>query len=213
MTAINQLPVTRWSLIAQCGIIASFYLLLYGTLLRGLFAESYSSWIYSYGVLVPAIAGYFAWRKISDLKAIPVAPTLWGCALLLVAVVLYLIGELLADNFAMRISMVLTLAALTQIIFGNHVLKVLAFPLSYLLLMIPIPYLFVKEVINWLMFFDAAQAAKIVQLFGVPVFLESNFIHLPNIVLEVADVCSGIASSRSRFLAWRMPTCSRFHLY
>ena len=90
--------------------------------------------------------------------------------------------------------MVLTLGALTQIIFGTYAAQALAFPLSYLFLMIPIPYLFVNEVINWLMFFDAAQAAKIVQLFGVPVFLESNFIHLPNIVLEVADSCSGIAS-------------------
>ena len=87
MTAINQLQATRWSLIAQCGIIASFYLLLYGAVIYGLFAESYSSWMYSYGVLVPAIACYLAWRKISELKAIPLVPTLWGCALLLVAVV------------------------------------------------------------------------------------------------------------------------------
>ena len=194
MTAINQLHTTSWSLIAQCGVTASFYLLLYGTLLRGLFAESYSSHIYSYGVLVPAIASYLAWRKTSELKVVSVVPTLWGCFLLLVAVVLYLIGELLADTFPTRISMVLTLCALTQIIFGTHMLKLLAFPLSYLFLMIPVPYLFVNEIVKWLMFFDAAQAAKIVQLFGVPVFLEENFIHLPNIVLEVADSCSGIAS-------------------
>ena len=39
MIAINQLYSTRWSLIAQCGIIASFIYYFYGTLLRGLFAE------------------------------------------------------------------------------------------------------------------------------------------------------------------------------
>jgi EpsI family protein len=44
------------------------------------------------------------------------------------------------------------------------------------------------------MFFDAAQAAKLLQAMGIPVFLDSNLLHLPNIVLEVADVCSGIAS-------------------
>jgi hypothetical protein len=103
MTAINQLHTTRWSLIAQCGIIASFYLLLYGTILRGLFAESYSSHIYSYGILVPAIAGYFTWRKISELKAISFVPTLWGCVLLLVAVVLYLNADYLWHLYAQAV--------------------------------------------------------------------------------------------------------------
>ncbi len=37
-------------------------------------------------------------------------------------------------------------------------------------------------------------AANVLQLLGVPVYNESYFLHLPNMTLEVADVCSGVSS-------------------
>lgn len=186
--------VNRVSLTVQSAVAASLYLAFYGGLLPGLFSEWYNSSIYSYGFLVPVIAVYLAWLKIPEIRSIRIDPTLWGVLPLLVSLALYFVGELLSDDFVMRISMVLSLISIAQIILGTRVVKVLAFPFSYLTLMIPIPYFFVKEVVNWLMFFDASQAAKIVQSFGLPVFIDSNYIHLPNIVLEVADVCSGITS-------------------
>ena len=51
-----------------------------------------------------------------------------------------------------------------------------------------------KEVAYQLRFFDASLAANAVQLLGVPVYRETYFLHLPNISLEVADMCAGLAS-------------------
>ena len=66
--------------------------------------------------------------------------------------------------------------------------------------MIPVPYVLVNTIVNYLMFFDAKHAATILQLLGIPVYLDSNFLHLPNITLEVADVCSGISSLFALFV-------------
>ncbi len=186
--------------VSQCAIVGILFLLLYGTLLPGLMSDWYTNSIYSYGFFVPVVSCYFIWRKTAELKTIPIVSTLWGCAPLVMTVALYLFGQVVADTFVMRISMVLALVALTQMIFGNYYLKALAFPLFYLFFMIPFPYLLVKEAVNVLMFFDAAQSAKVLQILGIPIFLESNFLHLPNITLEVADVCSGISSVFALFV-------------
>ena len=66
--------------------------------------------------------------------------------------------------------------------------------------MIPFPYVLVNTIVNYLMFFDAKHAATILQLLGIPIYLDSNFLHLPNITLEVADGCSGIKSIFALFV-------------
>jgi EpsI family protein len=60
--------------------------------------------------------------------------------------------------------------------------------------MVPFPYVFVKEVAYYLRFFNAAIADWFLRTIGIPVFREAYFLHLPNITLEVADLCSGISS-------------------
>ena len=94
----------------------------------------------------------------------------------------------------MRLSMILALASTVYLLLGREYFKVLWFPLFYLLLMIPAPYVLIKDLTVHLRYLDAKHAATILQLLGVPVFVEAYFIHIPNMTLEVADVCSGVSS-------------------
>jgi len=90
--------------------------------------------------------------------------------------------------------MILALGSITYLFFGREFFKALRFPFFYLFLMIPVPYVLIKELTYHLRYLDAAHAAHILELLGIPVFVETYFIHLPNMQLEVADVCSGISS-------------------
>ncbi len=97
----------------------------------------------------------------------------------------------------MRLSMILALASTVYLLLGTEYFKVLWFPLFYLLLMIPAPYtVLIKDLTGGHLRYmnDSKHAATILQLLGVPVLVEAYFIHIPNMTLEVADVCSGVSS-------------------
>ena len=68
------------------------------------------------------------------------------------------------------------------------------FAFAYLILMVPLPYLLYDAVAFPLRLVAAEIAAWGIRLFGIPVYLEGNVIHLPNITLNIVDACSGIRS-------------------
>ena len=67
-------------------------------------------------------------------------------------------------------------------------------PLFYLALMIPVPYVLLKDITYHLRYTDAVHAANVLQLLGVPVYNESYFLPSSKYDAEVADVCSGVSS-------------------
>jgi EpsI family protein len=190
---------SKLSLLYPCGILGILYCFLCGPLLPGLLADWHTE-NYAYGALVPLIAGYLIWQKSDALEMSPLKPTFLGCIPLVISVTMFLLGQLAADVFIMRTALVLALAALTQVIFGNHYLFRLAFPLLYLFLMVPLPYTFVSTLTHALMFSDAILAVNIVGALGIPVYLDANVLYLPNITLIIADVCSGISSVLALFV-------------
>jgi EpsI family protein len=180
--------------VCQVGIVVFLYLFVFASLIPDLVTEWYEHENFSYAFLVPLISLYLLWQDRDSLRTIPVIPTSWGAISLLAALLLSLTGKVSGDVFTMRVSMVLALGGLVHLFMGTRFFKAVLFPVGYLLLMIPPPYVIVKEVSYYLRMLDAFWAAELVQLFGVPVYRDAYFLHLPNITLEVADVCSGIAS-------------------
>lgn len=181
-------------LFLQGTAIVTLYLLIYGPLFPALVQDWYEHENFSYGFLIPFIFLYLLWQKREALRDLSVNASPWGALSLLAAVAIGLTGRIIGDSFTMRLSMVLALGGLVHLLLGKRYLKIMLFPLAYLLLMIPPPYLIVKEVSYYLRFFDAVLATSALQTLGVPVYQDSYFLHLPNITLEVADVCSGISS-------------------
>lgn len=174
--------------------IAIPFTLLYGHLLPELVGEWYESSTFSYAFLIPFIAGYLLWLRGAELKVIRHCPTVQGAYPVLFAVILGLMGRAVGDSFTMRASMILALGSSIYLLLGRSFFKAVLFPFLYLGLMIPVPYVITKELVYHLRFFDATIAANALQMLGIPVYREAYFLHLPNITLEVADVCSGIAS-------------------
>jgi exosortase len=72
--------------------------------------------------------------------------------------------------------------------------KRLAFPFAYLVFMVPLPYVIYDSVAFPLRLIAASLAGGILHEMGTPALVEGNVIHLPYIVLNVVDACSGIRS-------------------
>lgn len=194
-TAQNRiLAGASYSLLIQAGMVGTLALFFHVPVIRPLVVEWYEHENFSYGFLIPFIFAYLVLQRRGELLRQPMVPALWGVILLIASISVGLIGAALGEPFLSRLSMVATLAALVSVIAGWKIFRLLIFPLAYLLLMVPPPYVIVKQVSYYLKMIDAAVATEVLQLIGVPVYRDFYYLNLPNITLEVADVCSGIAS-------------------
>jgi EpsI family protein len=174
--------------------VAGACIAFYAPMFPGLIKEWYEHENFSYGFLIPFIFGYLLWQQRDIFRNPSFAPRGWGAASFCFSLVLGLTGKILGEPFIYRLSFVLAIASLFHLFWGAHALRRAAFPLAFLLLMVPPPYPIVKEVSYYLRMSDAWIAQNIAQALGVPVYRDGHMLQLPNITLEVADVCSGIAS-------------------
>ncbi len=191
---IRSLAGVSYSLLIQVGTLGALAIFFYAPVMRPLVVEWYEHENFSYGFLIPFIFGYLVLQRRSELLRLRVVPVLWGVALLIVSISVGLVGDALGEPFLSRLSLVGTLAALVNVVAGWRIFRLLTFPLAYLFLMVPPPYVIVKQVSYYLKMFDAVVATAVLQLIRVPVYREFYYLNLPNITLEIADVCSGIAS-------------------
>lgn len=149
----------------------------------------------SHGYLVPLVALWAASGKRKALAALPRDRDLRGILLLGLAFVLYLVGVGTSLITLEGLAVVVGVAAAILYLRGPRWLGALAFPVSYLLFMIPLPDVIVSPAIVKLQLFVSSMGVGILQLAGVPVYRDGNVIELPDEAsLFVADACSGITS-------------------
>jgi EpsI family protein len=148
---------------------------------------------YSYGFAVPLISGYIAWDRWSDVKAACSSPDYgWGVALLLVGVTMLTVGHLGALMSLEGASLLPTLAGLVLLLGGRHVLRVVWFPLTYLLLMLPVwSYLF-RSLEPPSQHLSATIGTRLLAASGLPALQQGTSIILSSVSLEVMPECSGI---------------------
>jgi exosortase len=105
-----------------------------------------------------------------------------------------LAGQLGAELFLTRVSLIGVLAGAVLYLYGWEHLRVVWFPLAFLLLMIPLPAIIFNQVAFPLQLVASRFGEAVLRLFDVPVLREGNVITLANTQLEVAEACSGIRS-------------------
>jgi exosortase len=74
------------------------------------------------------------------------------------------------------------------------VFRLLAFPLLFLFLMVPLPQSLVNVIAFPLQLVAADLAVNVLYQLGIPALREGNIIHLANAQLFVAEACSGLRS-------------------
>ncbi len=149
---------------------------------------------YSHGFLIAPLALYFAWERRRLLARAPVAPSWWGVLPLALGALSLAIGRLGVELMSMRVAFVLTLQGIVLLMLGRHVFRVLAFPLLFLFLMVPLPQSLVNVITFPLQLIATDLAVEGLYQLGIPALREGNIIHLAHHPLMVAEACSGLRS-------------------
>lgn len=152
---------------------------------------------YSHGFLIPFIAGYMVWQRSHRIADARTYTSHWGLVVILAGMGLHIVGNVGAELFTMRVSLIVTLWGLVLFLLGGPVTRMVAIPLIYLIFMVPIPAIIWNKIAFPLQLFAAALSTKVVALIGIPIYREGNILHLANTTLEVVDACSGLRSLTS----------------
>jgi exosortase len=174
---------------------------LYAAIIPDLASDWWTEEASSYGMLVPPIALYIAYQRRQVTFAVPAQPDLRGLGLLSVACFVFLLGQLSAEFFLARISLVLLLGGIAWTFWGFRRFRTLVFPLVLLGTMVPLPAIVFNTLAAPLQLFASRIATDLAQMFGVSIYRDGNVIHLATTSLGVAEACSGLNSLSSLVVA------------
>lgn len=182
----------------RAGLVLLVFVGLLGTLYWRILPNLVQQWWddanYSHGFLVPFFGGYLVWTRRQRLTGLSLEGSWIGLPALVVGIGMLILGDIGAELFLSRSSLIVILAGLILFHLGPAVLRHLAFPLAFLLFMVPLPAILFYAVTFPLQNLAAENAAWTLDLLGVPVLLDGNVLHLSQISLGVTEACSGVRS-------------------
>ena len=115
----------------------------------------------------------------------PARPHLAGLGLIAGSLLIYLAGIAGAELFLTRVSLIGVVAGVVLFLFGTRHLRILAFPIAFLLLMVPLPAIVFNQVAFPLQLLASQMGEGVIAAAGVPVLRDGNVLHLPSRSLEV----------------------------
>jgi len=186
-------PLRNRSVVIAC-LLAAGVLWLYGGILSSLARQWASDDNYSHGFFVVPLALFFIWERRRALAIAPSRPSVAGLILIGGSLLVLLAGLLGAELFLSRVSLIGVLAGITLFVWGRDHLRILAFPLAFLLLMVPLPAIIFNQLALPLQLLASRAGESVLSLAGIPVLREGNILQLPTRTFEVAEACSGIRS-------------------
>jgi exosortase len=179
-----------WALLGVCAAAAW----LYADVIQKLVNDWAHDDNYSHGFLIPPLAGYFIWERRDRLARAVLRPSAWGIGVVVASLGVLVAGILGAEYFLSRVSLIGVMAGSVLFLAGWQHLRIVAFPLAFLLLMIPLPAIVFNQIAFPLQIFASRFGTEVLQVCAVPVLREGNVIVLASTKLEVAEACSGIRS-------------------
>jgi exosortase A len=144
---------------------------------------------YQYAFLIPPLTLWMAFNLRHEVRANPPVPSLWGVLATAGLVFLWYAGYLLEINLVQHFALVALFPALVLACWGWRALWVLAFPLTYLVVL-AVPW--GDGLVGPLQDITAHFAVRALELTGTPVLMNGREIVTPAAVWMVADACSGV---------------------
>jgi exosortase len=183
-----------WRLVLWCLILASLTLIIYASTLKALTLQWWSDPDYGHGFFVPLFSGYVLWHESRRWTKVEIKPSNFGFVAMLGAIGLLLFGSLGAELFTSRLSLLVLIAGMILFLSGWQMLRLVSFPLGYLIWMIPMPVVIYNQITFPLQLIASRMATSWLELAQVPVLRDGNILVMSNYSLEVVEACSGIRS-------------------
>lgn len=153
-----------------------------------------SVWHHAHGLLIPPIVGYFCWLELRRYQHVPSTASMWGFVFFVPALAMLAVDAGLHTQLLSAVSLVLVLPGLSLLFFGVTRTRAIAFPLAFLLFMLPIPLYLTEGLHMALRRIAAVAVAAVLPWVGIPVYADGTTLHIANATLEVADACSGFST-------------------
>jgi exosortase len=192
-------PEKNKDYLAAFGVVLVAILIAYWGVLYELVRAWYTDDNYSHGFFIVPLSAYFAWERRAAFASLPIKSSAFGLVVVAVSLFLFIGGTLGAELFLSRVSVIGVLTGTILYLFGWQRLKVLFFPLAFLLLMVPLPAIIFNKIAFPLQLLASNVGEYTVSSLDIPILREGNVLILANAQLEVAEACSGIRSLVSLF--------------
>jgi exosortase len=175
--------------------------IMYAPVLNSLARQWWNDPNYGHGAFVPLFAGYVLWGERDRLGALPSSRNNFGFAIMIFAIGLRILGTLGAELFTTRLSLVILISGMILFLAGWPALRLMAFPIGYLVFMIPLPAIVYYQLTLPLQLWASELGAIGLVGLGIHTVRQGNLLILPNCTLNVVEACSGIRSLLSLLAA------------
>ena len=179
-------------------VVAEWFPALLGLVL--LFVPTYvdlarSLWIsedQAHGPIILGVALFFFWQQRRKINELPAAPAKAGWPVFIFGLLIYILGRS-QDILLFEVgSQIPILAGLLLIFRGTSALKLLWFPLFFMLFMIPLPGTLVDAVTMPMKMAVSYVAENTLFIVGYPIARSGVVLQIGQYQLLVADACAGL---------------------
>ena len=149
---------------------------------------------YSHGPIIPLISAFLFLREMRKVPpaAGPVRDRWPGVVVVLFALTLGVLGNLVRIPDIVTYAMIAWAAGLILVCFGFR-RGILFWPaVIHLFFMLPLPQFVYWQISTYLQTISSQLGVGVLQVVGIPVFLDGNIIDLGIYKLQVAEACSGL---------------------
>jgi len=147
---------------------------------------------YGYGFLTVALVPLLLWRRWRLIVAAS-AGTKWpGLAIVITAQLCTVLAALGESYYIEQVALIVSLLGIGLAVFGTGAFRIFM-PLTLLLLLtIPLPYTLQAILTIKLQMLSTNLGVALIQLVGLPVYVEGNIVDLGTYKIQVAEACSGL---------------------
>jgi exosortase D (VPLPA-CTERM-specific) len=192
--AIDNPVLWRFAASTWAGVALIAIALLFG--FRGALASLVDVWQtqeeYSFGYLVPLIAGFLLWQRKPILAQCRLEGSWSGVAFLASGLGLGLLGRLSSIGPIAQYAFLLSLFGLVLTGCGWRGVRILAAPLATLCFMVPLPNFLLVDLSTALQLLSSQLGVAMIRLADISVYLEGNVIDFGTMKLQVVEACSGL---------------------
>ena len=170
------------------------YFILFGRVFTDWATDCWNLDDFSHCLLIPVVSGYIIYSNRKSIASSECSGGTLGLIILLFSLGAFFYGFGHSWSIFERIGALGCLIGLVGYLFGGKLIRLQAFPLFYLILAIPIPFVIYGKISRGLRGVVTSLSASILQVVKIPAYNQGNVLVVDDHLLGVVDACSGIRS-------------------